>query len=244
MGKIHFSRRTEDAERVAHALLRREPMYALHFVPLVGSCRTPDGARQLIFERAVTSLREDVEFISRYSATEARSRAAHALFLGMVNVLEGLQILCRVGLVHMDMSPDNVMRAADGRYKLIDFGNAMRTGDVYSKRNRYLDVRFAYNPPEFQWFVRGRHLSCGAYSASAPKADVYAFGVLMRWVGERLRHAAFSRLGALLTEPDPCQRPSAAEVLGMWDVLSARVTIPPGSGGGPRPIRTRTRTHA
>ncbi len=70
------------------------------------------------------------------------------------------------GLVHGDLSPSNVMLAADGAVKLVDFGLARPTGADVSSEN--VEGKLAFLPPETV--------------AGAPKdaaTDLYALGVTL-----------------------------------------------------------------
>ena len=59
-------------------------------------------------------------------------------------VLEGLCQLHARGIIHRDISPDNLMRTGDGRWKLIDFGAAFQIGEQTAERSG----KIAYAPPE------------------------------------------------------------------------------------------------
>ena len=78
------------------------------------------------------------------------------------------------GIVHRDLKPDNVMRARDGRVKILDFGLARsqspepRAGGSFVTRPGLLIGTPGYIAPEQLAGQRGD-----------ARADVYAFGVLM-----------------------------------------------------------------
>ena len=65
-------------------------------------------------------------------------------------VLEGLCRLHARGIIHRDISPDNLMRTGDGAWKLIDFGAAFQIGEQTAERSG----KIAYAPPE----CKGREL--------------------------------------------------------------------------------------
>ena len=75
-------------------------------------------------------------------------------------VLEGLCQLHARGIIHRDISPDNLMRTGDGGWKLIDFGAAFQIGERTAERSG----KIAYAPPE----LYAREENCG------PWTDLYA----------------------------------------------------------------------
>jgi serine/threonine protein kinase len=78
------------------------------------------------------------------------------------------------GVVHRDLKPDNVMRAADGRLKILDFGLARLTGPeaagagAHPTQAGMLVGTPAYMSPEQ---INGQPVDA--------RADVFAFGVLL-----------------------------------------------------------------
>ena len=75
-------------------------------------------------------------------------------------VLEGLCQLHARGIIHRDISPDNLMRTGDGAWKLIDFGAAFQIGEQTAERSG----KIAYAPPEL--YIKEEN--CG------PWTDLYA----------------------------------------------------------------------
>ena len=67
------------------------------------------------------------------------------LFLLLKDVLKALHEVHKAGIIHRDISPDNMMMSIDGKVKLIDFGAAKN----YSGRQDYaVLLKHGYAPPE------------------------------------------------------------------------------------------------
>jgi eukaryotic-like serine/threonine-protein kinase len=87
-----------------------------------------------------------------------------------------------LGVVHRDVSPQNVMIATDGTARLLDFGIAKATMAAHITREGMFKGKLAYSAPEQ---IRGQ---------STQQSDVYALSVVL-WeliVGHRLHHTAQS----------------------------------------------------
>lgn len=118
-------------------------------------------------------------------------------------VADSLQRVHEAGLIHRDISPDNIMCAKDGQLKLLDFGASHSfTEEESTTGNAALKHGFA--PPE----------QYGSSSMQGPWTDVYAFAATLYWCvtgkipqdsmdrsigGDRLQLP--SELGAVIT-PD------------------------------------------
>ncbi len=82
-----------------------------------------------------------------------------------------------LGIVHRDVSPQNILVGADGVTRVLDFGIAKAAGKSHVTREGDIKGKFAYMPPEQ---LHGEHLD--------RRADIYAAGVVL-WemlTGERL----------------------------------------------------------
>ncbi len=83
----------------------------------------------------------------------------------LIKVLDALEIVHSTGMVHRDLSPDNIFILADGRIKLIDFGAARES---YGNEDKTLSIVLKpnYAPPE-QFKKKSRQ---------GPWTDIYALG--------------------------------------------------------------------
>lgn len=132
------------------------------------------------------------------------------------DILEGLQELERLGIVHRDVKPDNIM-VDNGRARLLDFGIAAQAGAEGEAVGTA-----GYSAPEQ---LRGQPVDA--------RADLYGLGAVLFWMltgrppfeGSAAQVVArqatssptppdgeLGRLAALLLAPRPEQRPSSAEV--------------------------------
>lgn len=84
----------------------------------------------------------------------------------VAGVAAGLAAAHRLGIVHRDVKPENVLLDGEGRPRLVDFGIA-RQGDVHLTREGLVMGSPAYMAPEQ---IRGQ--------AADQRADLYALGIL------------------------------------------------------------------
>src|SRR5712692_7821061 len=114
-----------------------------------------------------------------------------------------------LGLVHRDISPDNVLVHRNGSAKVVDFGIAKAANSSGATRTGTLKGKVAYMPPEQ---LRGEHLD--------RRTDVFALGVVLYELltGKRPWDATseVALIGKMMTEePQPLNelRPDAPQEL-------------------------------
>ena len=89
--------------------------------------------------------------------------SAEDMFAPFLPVMNALQMIHREGVIHRDISPDNIMRLPDGSLKLMDFG-AARALDYASQKSVSVMLKAGYAPPE-QYRSKGK---------LGPWTDIYA----------------------------------------------------------------------
>src|SRR5712664_159821 len=118
-----------------------------------------------------------------------------------------------LGLVHRDISPDNVLVHRNGAAKVVDFGIAKAANSSSSTRTGTLKGKVAYMPPEQ---LRGDPLD--------RRTDVFALGVVLYellagkrpWAGD----SDVSLIGRIMTEdPPPLSTPRPDAPAGLVAVL-------------------------
>ncbi|MDW4910887.1 serine/threonine-protein kinase [Streptomyces sp. ADMS] len=139
---------------------------------VLGDCAVPglDGAIVLVMERAESSLQDLLDAANGSPLPDAERL--------LTEICEGLTHLHRLGWVHGDLKPDNVLIMADGSVRLSDFG---LTAELEGTRGThgYIPPLGSpdYLPPE-RWRApldeRGVQVR--------PTADVWALGVMIHQV--------------------------------------------------------------
>nr|WP_051581421.1 serine/threonine-protein kinase [Pseudonocardia acaciae] len=164
---------------------------------------------------------------------------------------DALEAAHKVGIVHRDVKPGNVLLCADGAAKLADFGIARASGDVTVTQTGVLTGTPEYSAPEV---ARGGRptpaadmFSLGAtlYSAveGRPPFDLSGNALAQMEViasGAIVPPQRAGRLAPVLTrllDPDPDRRPSAGDARGMLEtgLLDVGGTGPTREVAPPRP---------
>jgi hypothetical protein len=115
------------------------------------------------------------------------------------------------GVVHRDLKPGNLLRAADGTVKIADFGIARAAEETMVTQAGTVLGTLRYLAPEQ---AEGRPVG--------PAADVYSLGVLLDELAPDVERALVARM----RDPDPARRPTAAEVA---TALDRTVVLPAGT---------------
>jgi serine/threonine-protein kinase len=120
-----------------------------------------------------------------------------------------------LGIVHRDISPENVLVGVDGTARLLDFGIAKARGRLSTTRGGQLKGKLAYMAPE--------QVLCGDVTR---RTDVFAAGVVL-WealAGQRLFDGGDegALIGAVLEKPIPPPSALAAHVPRALDAIVLR----------------------
>ncbi|BGP53188.1 mitogen-activated protein kinase kinase kinase [Rhodotorula sphaerocarpa] len=117
-----------------------------------------------------------------------------------LQILDGLQYLHGLGILHRDMKADNILIDQDGMCKISDFGTSKKSGDIYQNdENMSMQGSIFWMAPEVI------HNNKQGYSA---KADIWSLGCICiemlagsrPWEGEGFMGAMF-KLGAERMRP-------------------------------------------
>ncbi len=84
-------------------------------------------------------------------------------------ILDGIASIHKKGIIHRDISPDNVYMLRDGRVKLLDFGAARFSPDEGIEQTRSVVIKLGYAPPE-QYRSKMKQ---------GPWTDIYAAGATL-----------------------------------------------------------------
>jgi len=100
---------------------------------------------------------------------KAQSVADEAMTLQIAfSVMDALEAVHSVGLIHRDVSPDNIFICRDKTIKLIDFGEAKLSVGAENKTHTIV-LKHGFAPPE-QYMSKG---------IQGPWTDIYAFGATL-----------------------------------------------------------------
>lgn len=84
-----------------------------------------------------------------------------------VQILRGLQVVHKIGIVHRDLTPANILISTDGVVKLLDFGIARIKKENQAKDTMFMGTVGYASPEQF------------GFQQTDARTDIYAFGVLL-----------------------------------------------------------------
>lgn len=155
---------------------------------------------------------------------------ADVLLPAVSPVVSALRKVHEKGLIHRDISPDNIMMLSDGSVRLIDFGNARDTTD---NKSMTLAMKEGFAAPE-QYRTRGQGTWTDVYGVCA---TIYycLTGKLPPQAMERLLGAPFPRPSELGVQISPWQEQAIMDGLDLYvqkriqnmEELWQRLYVPP-----------------
>ncbi|MBX3226168.1 MAG: serine/threonine protein kinase [Labilithrix sp.] len=215
-GALGFSRTV--AIKSMHPQLAKDPAFRAMFIDeahLTARIRHPNVVPTLDIVQSESKLLLIMEYVEGVSLSvllkEAKARGMHlpARVVAAIvhDVLEGLHAAHELrdengqplGVVHRDVSPQNILVGVDGVARVVDFGVAKATGRSYKTQTGEIRGKVGYMAPE-QMF--GEELD--------RRVDVYASGVVL-WealAGERLFNAPTDAALVLLVTKGTMTPPS------------------------------------
>jgi len=194
MATVHFGRlsgpvgfsRTVAIKRL-HPHFAKDPEFVTMFLDearLCGRIRHPNVVPTL----DVVTVQGEIFIVMEYVAGEALSKLMRSA--GQKNILMPPKVAATImssvlhglhaahmtkdehggelGIVHRDVSPQNILVGADGTARVLDFGVAKAAGRLQTTRDGQVKGKIAYMPPE--------QLSGAAVTR---QVDVYAAGVVL-----------------------------------------------------------------
>jgi serine/threonine protein kinase len=163
---IKRMRKDEDGADL-EARFRREAQIALRLSH--GAIAHTLGVEQIEGELCLLQ-----EFVEGVNLSQLQSQCRPELLPVLVAVYVAREVARALayahgcGIVHRDVTPDNIMLSFDGQVKLVDFGIARGTGDATLTRTGVVVGREIYTAPEV-W----------AGGKAGAQADIYSLGVVL-----------------------------------------------------------------
>ncbi|MCM1256313.1 MAG: protein kinase [Roseburia sp.] len=84
-------------------------------------------------------------------------------------ILEGLDVIHRLKLVHRDINPQNIVISSDGVVKIIDFGIGRMYKELQGRDTEFLGTAGYAAPEQF------------GFSQSDARTDIYSVGVILNF---------------------------------------------------------------
>ena len=217
-GVLGFSRTV--AIKSMHPQLAKDPSFRAMFIDeahLTARIRHPNVVPTLDIVQSETKLLIVMEYVEgvslsvllRKAQKDGRKLPVHVVAAIARDVLDGLHAAheltdengTSLGVVHRDVSPQNVLVGVDGIARVVDFGVAKATGRSYQTQTGEIRGKVGYMAPE-QMFGE----------AVDRRTDVYSAGVVL-WealAGERLFNAPTDAALVLLVTKGMTIAPSTA----------------------------------
>ncbi len=179
-GEETFIRRTVYSENTVYNALK---FHKSPYLPKIYSVEVTDG-KTIVCEEYVDG---KPPVCSELSAKKAEKI--------MIQLCSALEAIHKLGIVHRDVKPSNILLCGDGNIKLIDFEAARVFKDDSENDTCYLGTR-GYAPPEQYGFAQTDF-----------RTDIYAAGQTMKvLLGELSEKPRYKRIIARCTELDPNKR--------------------------------------
>lgn len=152
-------------------VVKRMPAEYENFCRQLSEIPNPNVARILYIRKQADSIQIMYEYISGTSLAEHLKENGPFSETEAVRIIEnvccGLSAFHRIGLVHRDINPNNIILSSDGVAKIIDFG-IMRSFRTEKNADTAILGTPGYAAPEQFGF-----------SQSDARTDIYALGVLL-----------------------------------------------------------------
>lgn len=138
------------------------------------------------------------EFLDATSLAKAPRDSSDQAVQWLLQICQAIEVAHQAGVVHGDLTPNNILITRDGRCVITDFGFASRVEEARETSFAYQTVlggTLGYAPPEQMASVFGK---------IGPAADIYALGGLAFFLltGKAPHHSKFDALGDTLSEDD------------------------------------------
>jgi eukaryotic-like serine/threonine-protein kinase len=241
LGPVGFSRTV--AIKRLHEQFAKDPEFVSMFLDEARLCariRHPNvvptldviaGDRQLLLVMEYVQ-GESLSRLQRAALTKNERVPLKVAVAIMAGVLHGLHAAHEakdekgqpLGIVHRDVSPQNVLVGADGVARVLDFGIAKAKGRLYTTQDGRVKGKLAYMAPEQ---LRSERVD--------RKSDIFAASI-MAWeliAGKRLFEGDSE--GATVTKVllDPIPPPSSVRAKGADTGVSNVSAVPPAPRSGP-----------